>query len=306
MSASRTTPDATKQFASTAANTSSAADGLSKLLSAANVPKAYVGNLENARKILRTHSQMAYDLRKMNRAVLGLEKALRNTATGADKIVNKLDQARKAYFAAKAEFEANRLTASLAHRVFRDFHGVREFRVLTNAKMEKLGSTISKFTNSLQQTKSGRHLLKTGKVLSSKKFIFGALAAAAALDAVVAYHNSPTHTTAGKVTNATLAGGGTVLVNTNLYVALGDLALPKGFKLSELFHGTADVLSSYGEAFVNDDLRALDTFHKRSMNGSYGKVLQASSEAGEYWNKHGLIGGLKPFVETVKWWVSQD
>jgi len=36
---------------------------------------------------------------------------------------------------------------------------------------------------------------------------------------------------------------------------------------------------------------AIHAFHKRSINGSYGKVLQAASEAGEDWGKKGFNGG---------------
>jgi hypothetical protein len=55
---------------------------------------------------------------------------------------------------------------------------------------------------------------------------------------------------------------------------------------------------------LTGDTKAMDDFHKRSMEGSYGKVIQAASEAGEYWAKKGLRGGLKEFADAVRWWVS--
>jgi hypothetical protein len=40
-------------------------------------------------------------------------------------------------------------------------------------------------------------------------------------------------------------------------------------------------------------------FHERSKRGDYGKVMQASSEAGDYWANKGLKGGLSEFFEAV-------
>jgi len=40
------------------------------------------------------------------------------------------------------------------------------------------------------------------------------------------------------------------------------------------------------------------------MRGHYGKVMQAASEAGEFWAEKGIVGGLKEFAEGVRWWVS--
>jgi hypothetical protein len=90
----------------------------------------------------------------------------------------------------------------------------------------------------------------------------------------------------------------------NPYVAAADLVAPKGYKLSEVYRGTAGALSSIGEGLVTDDTRAMDEFHKRSMNGSYGKLMAAASEAGEFWADKGLRGGLREFANAVSWWVS--
>lgn len=304
-------PDQEKQFASISGQASTAATALGKFMELTSLAKSY-HDLENARKVLRTHSQMANDLRKMNRTIRKLQNRVKNTVTGGEKFAAKLTQAQKAYFIAKAEFEANRLSASLANKVFMEIkaiYGVTNLSNVSNTaknvKLAKLGTTFSNFNKALSKTKAGSYLLKTGGILKSKSFLRGLTIVAGAAEAWSSYENSPANSTAGKAANTALGVGAFALVNKHVGVAVTDMVLPDGWKLSEIFHGTADVVSSYGEAIFADDSRALDTFHKRSMKGSYGKVLQASSEAGEYWHKKGVSGGMKEFVDSIKWWVSQ-
>jgi len=40
------------------------------------------------------------------------------------------------------------------------------------------------------------------------------------------------------------------------------------------------------------------------MQGAYGKVMVAASEAGEYWANKGVRGGLREFQNALSWWVS--
>src|SRR5205823_5370807 len=105
----------------------------------------------------------------------------------------------------------------------------------------------------------------------------------AGLEAVASYADSSAQTTTGKVINAGLGGAGGALTMVNPAVAAVDLITPKGYKPSEVFHGTAAVVTVIGEAALTGDTKPLDEFHKKSMEGHYGKIMQASSEAGEYW-----------------------
>ena len=70
----------------------------------------------------------------------------------------------------------------------------------------------------------------------------------------------------------------------NPWVAGADLVVHKGYKPSDLFNGTADELTAIGESVALRDMKPLDELHKRSMEGAHGKVLQAASEAGEFWS----------------------
>ena len=72
-------------------------------------------------------------------------------------------------------------------------------------------------------------------------------------------------------------------------------------------------VTAIGEAVFTGDIRAMDEFHKRAMQGGYGKVMKVASEAGEYWANKGIVGGLKEFggglkefVVSLNWWVSHD
>ena len=86
-------------------------------------------------------------------------------------------------------------------------------------------------------------------------------------------------------------------------VAGADLLAPEDYKFSKPYPGTAAALSSIGEGLVTNDSKAMDDFHKRSMAGSYAKVLQAASEAGEFWAQKGISRGLTEFADAVKWWA---
>jgi len=142
------------------------------------------------------------------------------------------------------------------------------------------------------------------RIILSKPVVNGLLVVGAALDAVAAYQASPAKTQAGKLTNAALAGGLGFVVAKNPGVAIVDRMLPNGYKISELYKGTAAALPAIGEGLLAGDTRAMDEFHARAMKGSYTKVMKAASEAGEYWDQKGLRSGLREFEDALRWWVS--
>jgi hypothetical protein len=164
---------------------------------------------------------------------------------------------------------------------------------------------VVKFTAALSQSPVGRSLLVANRIILSKPVLNGLLVVGAALDAVAAYQSSPARTQVGKLTNAALAGGLGFFVAKNPGVAAVDmLLLPEGYKISELYKGTAAALPAIGEGLLAGDTRAMDEFHARAMKGSYAKVMKAASEAGEYWDQKGLRSGLREFEDALRWWVS--
>ncbi len=299
--------DRTKHYAHLAHEAHLAAERLEGLSHKFHLAGKYASNLEAARKILRAHSQMANDLRRMNRAMIALANQAKQGGKVGPAAAARFSAAKDSYAAAQSAFKSEKAAASAANAVFREFHSIQGAAqsASSNARLLKFGETVAKFESALQGSTVGRGLLSTGKIVSSKAFVKGLVVVGAALEGFRSYVDTPTKTTGGKVANTALGAAGGALVMANPLVAVGDFVLPEGFKLSEIFHGSAAVFSSIGEAAITSDTRALDAFHKRSMNGSYGKVLQAASEAGEYWDKKGLSGGMKEFVDSLKWWVSQ-
>jgi hypothetical protein len=272
-----------------------------------------------AAKMLRVHSQMAGDLKRMRRALRALENVAKDGGRKGAKARQALIKANEAFRAAQTEFEAEGRAAKAANEVLQETTLLR--RSLKGRAIAKIGNTLKvgeaaiKLEKALNASRAGRLLLKTGRVISSKAFVRGLIVVGAAVEAVESYVDSPAQTTGGRVANAALGAGAGALTMANPYVAIVDLVAPKGYKPGEHFHGTADAVTAIGEGVFTGDIRAMDEFHKRSMQGDYGRVMKAASAAGEYWADKGIGGGLKEFAHefsfkefghAIIWWVSHD
>jgi hypothetical protein len=64
--------------------------------------------------------------------------------------------------------------------------------------------------------------------------------------------------------------------------------------------GTAAAVPSLVEGLATDDTRAAQSFHDRSKAGNYGVVMKLASEAGEWWAKQGISGGLDALIWQIK------
>ena len=128
----------------------------------------------------------------------------------------------------------------------------------------------------------------------------------AALEGIAGWIDSNAETTGGRAANAALAAGGGALVMANPLVAGADVLLPKGFKVSEVYQGTAGALTAIGEGIAVGDEAAMAKFHERSKAGDYGQLMQAASEAGDFWAQKGLLGGLSEFVEAVEYSIKSQ
>src|SRR5262249_26085684 len=197
-----------------------------------------------AAKLLKAHSQMAYDLRRMARGIRALENVAKQGGQKGAKAAKALIKARSAFKAAQTEFEAERRAANAASEVLHETTLLR--RSLKGRALAKIGNTLKigeaaiKLEKALDASRVGRALLKTGRIVSSKNFVRGLIVVGAAVEAVESYIDSPAQTTGGRVANAALGAGAGALTMANPYVALIDLAAPKGYKPGEHFHGTAD------------------------------------------------------------------
>jgi hypothetical protein len=262
---------------------------------------------DSARKLLKTHGQMAYDLRRMNRTILKLQNVAKQGGRAGGKGTAALAKARQAYHAAQAAFENERKAALTAQKFIQEGKAaqaaLKGTAALKSIALAKVAEAAVKLESVLRTSAVGSKLLSIGRITASKPVVRGLIVVGAAMEAVESYTDSTATTTAGKTANALLGAGGGALVMGNPLVAGADLLAPEDYKPSKLYHGTAAALSSIGEGLVTNDSKAMDDFHKRSMAGSYGKVLQAASEAGEFWAYKGISRGLGEFADAVKWWA---
>lgn len=260
----------------------------------------FATQVNQAKTMASQHGRTANDLRKMARGITKLENAVNNGA--GPKAAQKLQQAQKSYKTAKAAWEAEKPAVRAANQFLGEYAKIKD-TAKTGAKV-RVGQAALRMEKALAATRSGRAVLTGGRVLAHPATVKGLMVVGAGIEAYAGFIDSNNKTTAGKVANGALAGGGGALVMANPLVAVGDLVAPKGYKLSEVYRGGAGAISAIGEGVITGDTRAMDDFHNRSKNGDYGKVMKASSEAGDYWAKHGVGGGLKLGWDNLKWWLS--
>ena len=166
-----------------------------------------------------------------------------------------------------------------------------------------LAPKINQVLRLLESSSSGLKFLAALRKLSSPWVGRVLIGTSAVFEGINAYVTSKNRTTGGKLADATLTGASEALVVANPVTALADLALPKDYKLSKMYRGGSGAVTALGEGLVSGDTSAMESFHEASKRGEYGKVMQVSSEAGDYWAEHGVIGGLKEFGQELWDWL---
>lgn len=124
---------------------------------------------------------------------------------------------------------------------------------------------------------------------------------------------------AGKATNLVAQDlAGAALVRANPVVGIADAGvqgldaalsffgvppeLQPGSYVSpgKLISGAVDNITGLGDAALHRDTAATQSLHEANLSGRNGKAFQLAARAGEYWNQHGVAGGLKLFWNTVR------
>jgi hypothetical protein len=249
----------------------------------------YTKHLQASKTMMSEHNAMAGELKKMNKTIDTLQRVMNNG--GGDKIAANLAKLQEAHAVAKTAFDEERAVVASAS-AFVQANASAGTGMAAKASLA-LGNAAKALEAALASSKMGRGVLKTGKVVSHPAFarslqVFGSL-----MSGIHGWADSNATTTGGRAANAAIDGAGGALMMSNPLVAGVDLLTPKGYKLSEVLHGGAGAISGIGEAALTGDTRSMDTFHERSKQGDYGKVMQASSEAGDYWAEHGILDGIK-------------
>jgi hypothetical protein len=249
-------------------------------------------NLTNAQQIMVAHSRMAVDLKIMRRAIKALENAV--IKSGKTSAEPKLQQLEAAYAKAEEVFKTEQGVVARASKLLETEHNFRTgFLAGTTAKV---GDAMLRFEHALQGSSIARGLSRTNRIILNPKFSGGLQIAGAAIEAVEGWQDSNAETSSGKAINATLSAEGSLLV-----LPFSDFVLPKGYRQSELYQGTAAALTGISEALVTGNGIAMAKFHERSKRGDYGVIMKESSEAGDYWAEKGLLGGLSEFFEALKY-----
>lgn len=267
----------------------------------------YTYEYATALALLREHQDMSFKLRKMKAALEKLERIAKTQGGQAGANAAKsLVEARAAYEAARAAYEEQKAAVRAANQFLRQYESIKKGAGAAKGyAMTKLAGHAANFAKVLESTAVGRALMRTGKFIANPAFQKAVIGFGAAVAGIVSYLDSPAATTEGKVANGVLGAAAGTLPLLNPVTIAADLFAPKGYKPSEHFKGTAASLTVIGEALITGDAAGLDNFHQRSMRGEYGKLMQASSEAGEYWNEKGVAGGLQEFASEFWSWIKE-
>lgn len=166
-----------------------------------------------------------------------------------------------------------------------------------------LAPKVNQLLRVLESSASGAKLLAAMRRLTSPWVGRILVGAAAVFEGINAYLTSKNQTTEGKIADATLSGASGALVVANPATAIADFLLPKNYKLTKMYRGGSGAVTALGEGLLTGDTSAMEGFHEASKSGEYGKVMQVSSEAGDYWAEHGVVGGLNDFAREFWDWL---
>ena len=162
-----------------------------------------------------------------------------------------------------------------------------------------VGPAVGKLVSLLERGRAASKLFAAIRKLSSPWVGRTLIAVSAVLDGINAYETSQNRTETGRIADATVTGASGALVVANPLTAIADVVLPKDYKLSTMYRGGSGAVTALGEGLLTGDTSAMESFHEASKRGEYGKVMQLSSEAGDYWAEHGIVGGLKEFGSAL-------
>lgn len=279
--------------------------------SAASAAKAvqYAFEYGLAIQTVREHAAATQVLKTMRKAIRKYENVVKNTqGPRGVKAAQEMAKVKSAYQTALAAYNEEKAAVRAANQFLREFEKVRAALAkvpITGAgrKVIDIGKSLAphaqRLTVALKATTAGRASLSAGRVVARPAFKKGLTVLAAASEGIISYLDSPAETEAGKVANGLTGAAAGVLPMLNVPVAIADAVAPSGYKPTEHFRGTAASVTVIAESMITGDIEGLDNFHKKSLKGEYGVVMQASSEAGDYWAKHGIVGGLELFWDAL-------
>lgn len=234
--------------------------------------------IEEARELIRAHSRMEGQLRQMRKALRKLTNRLTKSG-GGKKVARALAQTEAAYMKAAETFKADRGAVRAANEV------VRASKVVAPGLAAKAQARLSRWVvvldRTLASTQVGRLLRRVVAAAGSSYFEKGVRGLSAIAATVHGYLDSPARTQGGKAANATLEGMGDLAITASVPLSIADAFVPKAFKPSGVTRGAGAAIGSLGEGVATGQTRGMEEFHRRSLHGDYGMVMEGYSQIGE-------------------------
>ncbi|CAM4076812.1 SpvB/TcaC N-terminal domain-containing protein [Zobellia nedashkovskayae] len=278
------------------------------------IPAKVLKAFRQAKEVIKGNNELRQELKTMSKTLRKLDNRIKYSG-GGKKVQAQARELKKAITSAKellqeqkgAVKEANKLIQGYKEAAkelegLKRLKGFKKFKAVKALKagvLSKVGDYALKFEKVLATTKSGRAVLKYGKVLAHPAVQKGLMVVGAVTAGVHSYVDSTNTTEAGKIANAITGGATGTLVLANPVVAVADHFAPEGYKVSEVYHGGSNAVTSIAEGLVTGNTKSMDDFHTRSKKGDFGKVMKVSSEAGDFWAEEGISGGLKQFGKEI-------
>jgi len=121
----------------------------------------------------------------------------------------------------------------------------------------------------------------------------------AGINGVKGFEESPCTTTTGKIVDGGLDAAFNFLLSQSPVTNVGDLVLPEGYRISEMTDSTSSAITSSVESLVTWDGTALENYTEKVEAGDYGTAAQSGTAAQQYWEEHGVSGGMQAFTEEL-------
>jgi hypothetical protein len=169
----------------------------------------------------------------------------------------------------------------------------------------KLGEVAMVLERSLESTTVGKAFWKQTMTIAKNPWTARCLVGLGAVsETISAMTETPTHTFVGQGA-AGIAGGGSgaLLMAQHPAVIAADLLAPQDWKISQTMRGGTLAMASIAEGAVTHDWDGGEQFQKQSVEGRYGRIMQAASQAGQFWADKGFNGGMQDFADAARWWM---
>jgi hypothetical protein len=114
--------------------------------------------------------------------------------------------------------------------------------------------------------------------------------------------DSSAETMIGKITSGGAAGAFSWATRNNPYVFAADMVgMATGVDgPSVIMNSSFESIAVAGEGLITGSTGGMESLHQRQLNGDFGIVFREAAQAGDFWAKNGVVGGMSQFWGEVK------